>query len=230
MVDRADLDAWKRAVAEAAAERVRPGMVIGLGSGSTAALLVERLAARVREGLAIIGIPTSEQAAALARAGGIPLGDFATHPAIDLTIDGADQVERGTLNLIKGRGGALLREKIVADASRRLLIIVDGSKVSDRLDIAVPVEVVPFGLEVAALKIERLGARVARRSGADGRPYVTDGGNAILDADFGTIGDPAGLEPRLRALVGVIETGLFIGRAAEVLVADAAGVHSLLPG
>lgn len=230
MVDQSDLDAWKRAVAAAAADRVAAGMVVGLGSGSTAALVVERLAVRVGEGLSIVGIPTSEQTAALARVGGIPLGDLAAYPEIDLTIDGADQAERGTLNLIKGRGGALLREKIVADASRRLLIVVDASKVTDRLDIPVPVEVVPFGLEATARKIARLGARTARRRGTDGLPFVTDGGNAILDCDFGPIGDPGGLEPRLRALVGVIETGLFIGRAAEVLVADAAGVRSLLPG
>jgi ribose 5-phosphate isomerase A len=229
MADRAALNAWKQTVAAAAAERVQSGMVVGLGSGSTAALVVERLAARVRAGLSIVGIPTSEQTAALARAGGIPLGNFATHPTIDLTIDGADQVELGTLNLIKGRGGALLREKIVADTSKRLLIVVDASKQADQLDIAVPVEVVPFGLEATARKIERLGGRTERRRGADGRPYVTDGGNAILDCDFGPIADPAGLEQRLRALVGVIETGLFIGRTAEVLVADAGGVRSLLP-
>ena len=230
MADRTDVDGLKRAVAAAAAERVQSGMVVGLGSGSTAALVVERLAARVREGLSIVGIPTSERTAAAARAGGIPLGDFATHPEIDLTIDGADRVERGTLNLVKGRGGALLREKIVADASKRLLIVVDASKVADRLDIPVPVEVVPFGLEATARKIGRLGGRTARRRGADGLPFVTDGGNAILDCDFGPIGDPAALELRLRALVGVIETGLFVRRAAEVLVAEAAGVRSLLPG
>ena len=230
MPDQADLEAWKRSVAAAAAERVQSGMVVGLGSGSTATLVVERLAAGVRAGLAIVGIPTSEPTAALARAGGIPLGDFATYPVIDLTVDGADQVERGTLNLIKGRGGALLREKIVADTSRRLLIVVDASKVADRLDIPVPVEVVAFGLAATARKIERLGAGTTRRLGADGQPFVTDGGNTILDCDFGPIGDPAGLEQRLRALVGVIETGLFIARAAEVLVADADGVRSLLPG
>jgi ribose 5-phosphate isomerase A len=230
MADLGDVDALKRAVAAAAAERVQPGMVVGLGSGSTAALVVERLAARVGEGLSIVGIPTSERTAALARSGGIPLADLAARPEIDLTIDGADQVERGTLNLIKGRGGALLREKIIADASKRLLIVVDASKVGDRLGIPVPVEVVPFGLEATARKIARLGGRTARRRGPDGLPFVTDGGNAILDCDFGPIGDPAGLELRLRALVGVIETGLFIGRAAEVLVADAAGVRSLRPG
>ncbi len=222
-----DQDALKHAVAAAAAERVRDGMVVGLGSGSTAELVVRRLAERVGEGLRFVAIPSSERTAALARAGSIRLSDFAAHPHIDLTIDGADQVERDTLNLIKGRGGALLREKIVADASDRLLIVVDASKLADRLDIAVPVEVVPFGLDATARKIERLGARVARRMGQGGAAYVTDSGNAILDCDFGPIADPAALEAALRALVGVVETGLFVGRAQEVLVADGAGVHSL---
>jgi len=223
-----DRDAWKRAAALAAVERVRDGMVLGLGSGSTAALVVELLAARVREGLSIVAIPTSERTAAAARAGGIPLGGFAAHPRIDLTIDGADQVARKNLNLIKGRGGALLREKIVADSSERLLIVVDATKLTDRLAMPVPLEVVPFGLEATARKIERLGGTIRRRLAAGGAPYVTDGGNTILDADFGPIDDAAGLEFRLRALVGVIETGLFVGRAAEVLVGGAEGVSRLL--
>ena len=230
MPQEADRDAQKRAVAAVAAERVREGMVVGLGSGSTAECVIDVLAARVRAGLSFVAIPSSERSAAKAREGGIRLTDFATHPGIDLTIDGADQVELGTLNLVKGRGGALLREKIVADSSGSLLIVADGSKLTDSLDIAVPVEVVPFGLEATARKLERLGATARRRLGGDGAPYVTDGGNAILDCDFGRIDDPAALEARLRALVGVIETGLFIARAGEVLVADAAGVRSLAPG
>jgi len=225
--DAPDRDAWKRAAAAAAVERVQDGMVLGLGSGSTAAFVVELLAARVRAGLAIVAIPTSEQTAAQACAGGIRLTDFAAHPLIDLTIDGADQAERGTLNLIKGMGGALLREKIVADTSERLLIVVDASKLADRLILPIPVEVVPFGIAATTRKIERLGAVARRRMQADGAAYVTDGGNAILDCDFGPIGDPGGLEGRLRALVGVIETGLFVNRAHEVLAADANGVRSL---
>lgn len=228
MANESDRDAWKRAVAAVAAERVQDGMVVGLGSGSTAECVVDLLAARARAGLSFLAVASSERTAALARAGGIRLTDFAAHPRLDLTIDGADQVERRTLNLIKGRGGALLREKIVADASDRLLIVVDASKISERLDIAVPVEVVPFGLAVTALKIARLGAATRQRTGGDGAPYVTDGGNAILDCDFGAIADPAGLELALRALVGVIETGLFIGRTDEVLIGDADGVRSLM--
>lgn len=230
MVDASDRDGWKQAVAAVAAKRVRDGMAVGLGSGSTAECVVERLAARVQAGLSFVGIATSERTAALARSLGIRLTDFAAHPRLDLTIDGADQVERGTLNLIKGRGGALLREKIVADASARLLIVVDATKLSDRLDIAVPVEVVSFGLEATAAKIAHLGGVTRRRMAANGTPYVTDGGNAILDCDFGPIADPAGLELALRALVGVIETGLFIGRAEEVLFANAEGVASLTRG
>jgi len=219
-------DRLKHAVAAVAAERVRDGMVVGLGSGSTAELVIRRLGERAREGLDFVAVPTSERSAALARAEGIRLTDFAAHPRIDLTIDGADQVARGTLDLVKGRGGALLREKIVADTSDRLLIVVDAGKLADRLDIPVPVEVVPFGLEATARKIARLGAAPARRMEGAG-PFVTDGGNAILDCDFGPIADPAALEQRLRAIVGVVETGLFVGRAQEVLVADAAGVRSL---
>jgi ribose 5-phosphate isomerase A len=221
-----DRDAWKRAAAAAAVEQVRDGMVIGLGTGSTAAFVVELLAARVQAGLSIAAIPTSERTAALARAGRIELTGFAEHPRIDLTVDGADQVERGTLNLVKGLGGALLREKIVADASERLLIVADASKLVDRLTLPVPVEAVRFGLEATERKIARLGAVVQPRIDANGVPYVTDGGNSILDCDFGPIGDPTGLESRLRALVGVIETGLFVDRADEVLVAGSEGVRS----
>jgi ribose 5-phosphate isomerase A len=220
-------EAMKRAAAEAAAAEVRDGMVIGLGTGSTAAFLIDSLAARVRAGLRIIAVPTSERTAAQARAGGIPLTDFAAHPRLDLTIDGADQVAEGSLDLIKGMGGALLREKIVADASARLMIMVDCSKLARQLALPVPVEVVPFGIELPSRRIADLGARVRRRLGTDGAPYVTDGGHAILDCDFGPIADPATLDRALRALVGVVETGLFIGRAETVLLADAAGVRHL---
>src|SRR5689334_3553622 len=153
-------DALKRAAAEAAVELVEDGMVVGLGTGSTAAFAIEALARRHRQGLNFLGIPTSERTAAQARAAGIPLTSFAEHRQIDLTIDGADEVERGTLNLIKGLGGALLREKIVAAASRRLAIVVDGSKLVGRLGtrVPVPVEVVAFGLEATSESLAVLGA------------------------------------------------------------------------
>jgi ribose 5-phosphate isomerase A len=225
----ANRDALKRAAAEAAVELVQDDMVVGLGTGSTAAFAVEALARRHRQGLRFLGIPSSERTAAQARAAGIPLTSFAEHRQIDLTIDGADEVERGTLNLIKGLGGALLREKIVAAASRRLAIIVDGTKLVDRLGthVPVPVEVVTFGLDATRAALEVVGASIRLRLSPAGDPFVTDGGNRILDCGFGPIADPARLERRIERVVGVIESGLFIGRADPVFVADAAGVRRL---
>jgi ribose 5-phosphate isomerase A len=225
----AERDALKREAAEAAVALVQDGMVVGLGTGSTAAFAIEALARRHRQGLRFVGIPTSEHTAAQAAAAGIPLTSFAEHRQIDLTIDGADEVERGTLNLIKGLGGALLREKIVAAASRRLAIIVDGAKLVDRLGTRapVPVEVVAFGLEATRAALEGLGASARLRLSSAGEPFVTDSGNRILDCSFGPIADPARLEARIRRVVGVVESGLFIGRADPVFVADAAGVHRL---
>lgn len=219
----------KRAAAEAAAALVEHGMVVGLGSGSTAALAVDALAERHRQGLRFVGIPTSEQTATRARAAGIPLGTFAEHQQIDLTIDGADEVERGTLDAIKGLGGALLREKIVAAASRRLALVIHGAKLVDRLGahVPVPVEAAAFGLEATQRALESLGATVRRRLTESGALFATDGGNRILDCRFGPIADPAGLEARLGRVVGAIENGLFVGRADLVYVADAQGVRRL---
>jgi ribose 5-phosphate isomerase A len=229
-VTEGDRDALKRAAAEAAVELVQDGMVVGLGTGSTAAFAVEALARRHRQGLRFVGIPTSERTAAQARAGGIPLSSFAEHRQIDLTIDGADEVERGTLNLIKGLGGALLREKIVASASRQLAIIVDEAKLVDRLGThaPVPVEVVAFGLDVVRAALEVFAAEVRLRLSPAGDPFVTDSGNHILDCHFAVaIDDPARLEDRIRRIVGVVESGLFIGRADPVFVADKQGVRRL---
>jgi ribose 5-phosphate isomerase A len=224
-----DPDTLKRAAAEAAVRLVECGMVVGLGTGSTAAFAVAALARRHREGLRFVGIPTSERTGVQATAAGIPLTSFAVDKSIDLTIDGADEVERDTLNLIKGLGGALLREKIVAAASRRLVIIVDGSKLVDRLGsrVPVPVEVTAFGMEPTRAALEALGATAHTRLSPAGEPFVTDGGNRILDCRFGPIIEPARLEERIGRIVGVVESGLFIGRAEEVFVADAAGVHRL---
>ena len=222
-------DALKRAAAAAAAELVQDGMVVGLGTGTTAAFAVEALAKRHRDGLHFLAIPTSKQTAAQAAAAGIPLTSFAEHRQIDLTIDGADEVERGTLNLIKGLGGALLREKIVAAASQRLIIVADGSKLAGQLGTRtpVPVEVVDFGLEATRLSLEVLGSSAQLRMSQAGKPFVTDGGNRILDCNFGQIADPARLEGRIGRIVGVVESGLFIGRADPVFIADEAGVHRL---
>ncbi|MGB8223416.1 MAG: ribose-5-phosphate isomerase RpiA [Polyangiales bacterium] len=225
----AERDSLKRAAAEAAVALVEDGMVVGLGTGSTAAFALECLARRHRQGLRFVGIPTSEQTAARAVAAGIPLSSFAEHREIDLTIDGADEVERGTLNLIKGLGGALLREKIVAAASRRLAIVVDGMKLVDRLGTRapVPVEVVAFGLEATRAALEALGASARVRLAASGEPFVTDSGNRIVDCSFGSIGAPGALEERIGRVVGVVESGLFVGRADVVFMADTAGVHRL---
>jgi ribose 5-phosphate isomerase A len=214
-----DRDRLKQAAAESAASRVEHGMVVGLGTGSTAAFAIAALIRRVSEGLKIQAIPTSERSAAQAREGGIQLTDFASHPKIDLTIDGADEVDTATLDLIKGMGGALLREKIVAAASACLVIVVDEAKLSDRLSLPVPVEVTPFGWEATAGHIARLGGKPVRR--------MTDNGGLILDCAFGPIADAAALDRAIREIVGVMETGLFIGRAQTVLVAGAGGVREL---
>jgi ribose 5-phosphate isomerase A len=225
----ADRDALKRAAAEAAVELVQDGMVVGLGSGTTAAFAIEALARRHLQGLNFLSVPTSERTASQATAAGIPLTSFAAHRQIDLTIDGADEVEQGTLNLTKGLGGALLREKIVAAASQRLIIVADGSKLVSQLGAraAVPVEVVAFGLEATRLSLEVLGSGARLRISSPGEPFITDSGNRILDCDFGPIADPARLEDRIRRVVGVVESGLFIGRADPVFIADTNGVHRL---
>ena len=224
-----DRDALKRAAAEAAVELVQDGMVVGLGTGSTAIFAIEALGRRHRDGLQFIGIPTSERTAAQAKAANIPLTSFAEHRQIDLTIDGADEVERGTLNLIKGLGGALLHEKIVAAASRRLAIVADNFKLVDRLGARtpVPVEVVAFGFEATQAALESIGATAQLRLSATSAPFITDSGNRILDCSFGPIADPATLEERIRRVVGVVESGLFIGRASIVFVADTSGVRRL---
>ena len=204
-------------------------MVVGLGTGSTAYFAIEALIQRVRDGLSIVGIPTSERSAAQARAGGIPLGGFDRHPQIDVTIDGADEILRGPLHLIKGLGGALLREKIVAAASRRLVIVADGTKLVDRLGkVSVPVEVVSFGWEVTAERLARLGAKPVLRA-TGGKPFHTDEGHLILDCAFGTIDEPAGLERAIGQTIGVVESGLFIGMASLAMVAGDAGVIELKP-
>jgi ribose 5-phosphate isomerase A len=207
-------------------------MVLGLGTGTTAGFFVEQLAGRVKAGLSVVCIPTSERTAAQARGLGIPLASFAEHQRIDLAIDGADEVQRSTLDLIKGRGGALLREKIVAAASRRFVVIVDRDKLVDRLGTTgpLPVEVVQFGWQVTAAHLEELGARPElRRAGSD-EPFVTDGGNCILDCRFDAIDDPAETERRINAIVGVVENGLFVGRSSAVIAASRDGIDVLTLG
>lgn len=212
-------DGPKRAAAARAIEEVEDGMVLGLGSGSTAAFAVEALAARIAKGLRVAGIPTSEKAAALARRLGVPLTSFAGHRHVDLTVDGADQVERGTLNLVKGLGGALLREKIVASASDRMIVVVDGTKLVDRLGgkTPLPVEIAAFGWEIVLDRLATTGCTPRLRFAGDA-PFTTDGGNYIADCAFAALPDPKALEARLSSIVGVVESGLFIGMASMVMV------------
>ena len=219
-------DALKRQAAARALDCVRPGMRLGLGTGSTARHFVDLLGARVRDGLDIVGVPTSEATRAQAFALGIPLRTLDDLPELDLTVDGADELD-SELRLIKGGGGAHLREKIVASASRRMLVIADDSKLVERLGrFPLPIEVVPFGLAAirqalaAALAASGCAGPLVLRSGPDG-PSVTDSGNWILDAQLGSIPDPVALATTLDGIAGVVEHGLFIGLAdAAILAAD----------
>ncbi len=218
-------DGLKAEAAEAAVAEVEDGMVLGLGTGTTAALAVSALGRRVAAGLRVIGIPTSERTAAQARALGIPLTTLAEHPVIDLTIDGADAVHTGTLDLIKGLGGALLREKIVASASRRMVVIVDGSKLKAALAGPLPVEIVAFGWPATQARVAAiLPGPVLRLH--DGAPVVTDGGNYLLDCP-GDFPDPAALAARLKSVTGVVDHGLFIGLASRIIAATEHGVQTL---
>ncbi len=226
-----DRDRLKRAAALRAIEEARDGMVLGLGTGSTASFVVEGLAARVAQGLRVVGIPTSERTAAQARRLGVPIATFAEYQRLDLTIDGADEVELGSLHLIKGLGGALLREKIVAAASARLVIVVDQEKLVERLGehTPVPVEVTQFGWQATAAALARLGCIPERRYAVGEQPFVTDGGNFILDCRFGPLAEPAAVEERIAMTVGTVENGLFVGRSAVVVVASTTGVEVLTP-
>lgn len=224
-----EIDTLKQAAADAAADLLQDGMIVGLGSGTTAALAVSAIGRRVAAGLKIVGIPTSEKTAEQARRLNIPLTTLEEHPAIDVTIDGADEVETGTLNLIKGGGGNLLREKIVAVATTRMIVVVDARKIVDELGAhwAVPVEVVPFGWTTTAKRLENIGAQPSLRKLADGKPMVTDGGHYILDCTFGPIRSPKSLQASLDSIVGLVEHGLFIGIASQALVGGPSGVTSL---
>jgi ribose 5-phosphate isomerase A len=219
----------KAAASESAAALVTDGMLVGLGSGTTAAFAVSALGRRVRDGLRIVGIPTSEKTAAQARALGIPLTGLTATTQIDITIDGADEVEEGSLNLIKGHGGALLREKIVASVSKRLVIVVDDSKLVHHLaqKFPVPAEVIPFGWQTTARQLANLGARPALRRNPDGEPYLSDGGHYILDCAFEPTVSAEPLARELDHIVGLVEHGLFIGFTSEVHIASQGKVRVL---
>ncbi len=226
-----DLDAQKRAAAARAVEFVRPGMRLGLGSGSTAKHFVELLAERVGAGLEVVAVPTSEATRSDAERLGVPLTSLDATPALDLTVDGADEIAPD-LSLIKGGGGALLREKIVASASARMVVIADESKWVAALGrFLLPIEVVPFGLAATRRAVEAAAAAAGcpgpalLRRGKDGHVFVTDGGHWILDAALERIADPRALADRLDGIAGVVEHGLFIGLAQTAVIADSSGVR-----
>jgi ribose 5-phosphate isomerase A len=226
-------DDWKRVAAEQALDYVEDGMKLGLGTGSTAAKFVELLGGKVRSGLKVLCVPTSEATRVQAAALGIPLTTLDETPALDLTVDGADEIDE-ELRLIKGGGGALLREKIVAVASERVVIIADSSKRVDMLGkFPLPLEVVRFGLASTEQLIAKLAADsgcegdIKLRIGTDGKPFVTDNGNLILDCAFGSIDDPEALEDALKLVPGLVETGLFLGIADVGIVAGPKGVEVL---
>lgn len=222
-------EAKKRAALEAV-KHVKNGFVLGLGSGSTAACAIQEMGRRIKqEGLRILGVPTSYQALLVAVDCGIPLTTLNEHPQLDLTIDGADQVN-GSLNLIKGMGGALTREKIVASASKQLIIVVDETKLVERLGTnhPVPVEVLPFALPTVMLKVREMGGKPVLREGkGKAGPVVTDNGNLIIDVDFGPINTPKKLDSQLESVPGVIETGLFVEMADIIYVGKPTGVQRL---
>ncbi|HET9902358.1 MAG TPA: ribose-5-phosphate isomerase RpiA [Xanthobacteraceae bacterium] len=224
------IDDQKRAAALAALDFVEPGMRLGLGTGSTAAHFVAALGDRVRQGLAVIGVPTSEATRAQAEALGIPLTTLDETPELDLTVDGADEIAPD-LSLIKGGGGALLREKIVAAASRKMIVIADESKLVPCLGrFPLPVEVVRFGLGATRRAVEAAAGAPGAcrlRTGRDGHAFVTDSGHLILDAQLACIDDPAGLAARLHEIPGVAGHGLFIKMADLAIVAGSQGVRTI---
>ena len=219
----------KRRAAEAAAQHVQSGMVIGLGTGSTAKHMIEIVGSLLASGILsdIKGVPTSNQTSADAEEAGIPLTTLDDHPTLDLSIDGADLID-GSLNALKGGGGALLREKIVASASETYILIADERKIVEKLGTGfpLPIEVLPFSATLVADRVGKLEASVILRKGKLG-PVTTDNGNFILDADFGPIDDPAMLERELKSIPGVLETGLFLGYADIAYVGTPDGVRTL---
>lgn len=232
MPEKTSDDELRRLAAEAALIAVEPGMKLGLGTGRTAEHFIRLLAAKVRNGLDVVAIPTSERTAVLAQAEGVRLATLDEEPALDLTIDGADEID-ASLRMIKGGGGALLREKIVAAASARMIVIVDAAKLVQVLGAyPLPIEVTPFGITATTRAIEGaasglgLTGRVSLRHDGD-RPFMTDGGHYILDAAFGRIEDPEALADRLARIPGVVEHGLFIGLASAAIVAHASGIEWL---
>jgi ribose 5-phosphate isomerase A len=226
-----NLETFKQQAAEAALEQVQSGMVLGLGTGSTARYVLTGLGARLRDGRlrAIVGVATSEATNALAGQLGIPMSTLDSHPQLDLALDGADEIDP-ELNLIKGLGGALLREKIVESSAARLIIVADESKPVAQLGTRapLPVEVIRFALPVVAPRLAELGCTPTLRRAADGQPFLTDENNYILDCAFNGIPDARALNVAIHAIPGVVEHGLFIGMATQVFVAGAEGISTMV--
>ncbi len=219
MIDDSELarNTEKKAAGRAAADMVEDGMVLGLGTGSTVDFFLRALAERIRDGLDVRGVPSSERTAMRCRDLGIELTDFKATDTFDLTIDGADEID-SAFQMIKGRGGALLREKIVAASAQKVVIIVDSTKLVDRLgSVAVPVEVVRFGHERVVRRLETQGVKCALRMAGD-IPYTTENGHYYLDCDFGLIANPPAIQARLMATAGVVETGLFVGMCNVLII------------
>jgi ribose 5-phosphate isomerase A len=223
----ADLDSFKKAAALKAVEFVRDGMVVGLGTGSTAKYMVIALGEKVRAGMTLRGVPTSQETAALARQSGIPLIDAENRWEIDVAIDGADQVDPA-FNLIKGGGGALLREKIVAASAKQFIVLVDHSKQVPVLggSFPLPIEVIPFGWGSTAREIQRLTKSPVVLRERNGAPFKTEAGNLIVDVHLARIEQPADLEIALNQIPGIVETGLFVGRTDILIVGKASGTET----
>ena len=233
MQDTTQQDNWKRLAGEAAARLIEDGMVLGLGSGSTAAYVVRTLGLRIQDGLRIVGaVPTSNATERLARELSIPLTTLDAYPELDLAIDGADEIDR-RLCLIKGGGGALLREKIVASAARRFVVVGDVTKQVQLLGahFPLPVEIVPFALPLVRKRLEALEVIVQLRLKGD-QVYLTDNGNMILDCSFpGGIQEPGELQTQLKRIVGVVETGLFLDMAERAIIGGPDGIKEIMnPG
>jgi ribose 5-phosphate isomerase A len=221
------MDDLKRQAAIAALDAVKDGMVVGLGTGSTASHFIRELGVRVKDGLLVHGIPTSEESNRLAIEVGVPLITLRENVTIDVTVDGADEVSDG-LDLIKGLGGALVREKIVAHASKKLIIVVDESKLTERLGqkAPVPVEVVHFAVDVVRAQLVLWGGDPRLRE-KEGKPFVSDNGNLILDWWHGLIDQPWALEKQIKGVTGVVDSGIFANVASEVIVATSRGIRRL---
>ena len=221
------MDDLKKQASIAALEAIKDGMIVGLGTGSTATHFIRELGVRVQAGLRVHGIPTSEESRKLAVEVGVPLTTLREHPIIDVTVDGADEVSDG-LDLIKGLGGALVREKVVAHASKKVIIVVDETKLTGRLGLKapIPVEVVPFALEVARGQLILWGGEAKLRE-KEGKPFVSDNGNYILDWWHGPIDQPWALEKQIKGVTGIVDSGIFANVASQVIAATSAGIRKL---